>query len=97
MFRNFFVPHSFEATCLSLARTSIRADSPFGKLPAACVLLRISQSRHSRMPEDYLCDENVKSCKRLDDRLRKAFYCLFLLRISAPTSILFLVKLFIDL
>ena len=33
IFRYLLVPHSFVVTYLSLAHTSIRADSPFGKTP----------------------------------------------------------------
>lgn len=47
-------PHSFDARCLSLAQTSIRADSPSGKLPT------------TRVPPTYLPIEVLKDIVRPD-------------------------------
>ena len=38
MLRYRLLPQSLEATCLSLAQTSIRADCPSGKVPTTFVL-----------------------------------------------------------
>ena len=42
MFRYFFIPQLEDATCLSLAHTSINADCPSGKAPIAFRLLIVS-------------------------------------------------------
>jgi len=49
MFGCLLVSFSFEATCLSLAHTGIRADSPSGKHPTTRVLRRISRLSDSRI------------------------------------------------